>query len=117
MTGGRVMHLTAKRVLVLAFAAFALPAAAQNFAEDRVHADSFGNLVVYSSAGYKRIIVGQGHLARELSNYTRGDSEIAYSGYDGVRQADCYRPPVLVKGRSYMYGLDQGEIPVLSPCR
>jgi hypothetical protein len=34
------------------------------------------------------------------------------SGY-----SDCYRPPVLVKGRSYMYGLSDGEMPELSPCR
>jgi hypothetical protein len=30
----------------------------------------------------------------------------------------CFRPPVLVKGRSYMYGFDQGVIPLRGgPCR
>jgi hypothetical protein len=36
----------------------------------------------------------------------------------GGVERDCYRPPVLVKGRSYMYGFDQGEIPLQGgPCR
>ena len=36
---------------------------------DHIYADSFGNLVIQSPSGYKRIIVGQGHLAKELSSY------------------------------------------------
>ncbi len=88
---------------------------------DRVYADSFGNLVVHSAAGYKRIVVGQGHLARELSGYTQaGQPKIVHvdgpNGYSYER--GCFRPPVLVKGRSYMYGFDQGEIPLQGgPCR
>ena len=39
-------------------------------AGDHVYADSFGNLVIHSPAGYKRIIVGEGHLAKELSDFT-----------------------------------------------
>ncbi|MEQ9181500.1 MAG: hypothetical protein RIF44_22705, partial [Nitratireductor sp.] len=38
---------------------------------DRVYADSFGNLVIRSPSGYKRIVVGQGHLAKELGEYSR----------------------------------------------
>lgn len=85
---------------------------------DRVHADSFGNLVVDSAAGYKRIIVGQGHHARELSQYMQADgAQVVYLG-EAERPADCFRPPVLVKGRSYMYGFDQGVIPLRGgPCR
>lgn len=26
---------------------------------------------------------------------------------------DCWKPPVLLKGRSYMYGLEDGELPDL----
>jgi len=87
---------------------------------DRVHADSFGNLVVYSSAGYKRIIVGQGHRARELANYMQADApRVVYLDEEpAAAEVRCFRPPVLVKGRSYMYGFDQGEIPLRGgPCR
>jgi hypothetical protein len=83
---------------------------------DHVYADSFGNLVIYSRAGYKRIVVGQGHLAHELAEYTgsdRDDPNVVRLS-DAHRysyQVDCYRPPVLLKGRSYMYGLADGELP------
>ncbi len=36
---------------------------------------------------------------------------------DEYGHRDCYRPPVFVKGRSYMYGLSDGQMPELSPCR
>jgi hypothetical protein len=84
---------------------------------DRIHADSFGNLIVQSRTGYKRIVVGQGHLARELAAY-----EGAGTGVDGVVYLDgddeavpypCWKPAVLLKGRSYMYGLEDGELPDL----
>ncbi len=85
---------------------------------DHVYADSFGNLVIQSPSGYKRIVVGQGHLAKELSRYERtGDSDVVYLDQDGGDRLyrDCYRPPHLWKGRSYMYGLPDGEIPQ-APC-
>lgn len=97
--------------------AFALPTSAHE--RDHVYADSFGNLVVESTAGYKRIIVGQGKLAKELSAYV-GDDRPRVEYLDrsaAVYGGDCYRPPVFVKGRSYMYGLSDGEMPELSPCR
>lgn len=86
---------------------------------DRVYADSFGNLVIDSAAGYKRIVVGQGHLAREAAQYMRaGAPRVAYADEQARGQRHCYRPPVLIKGRSYMYGFDQGEIPLQGgPCR
>ncbi|WP_137930421.1 hypothetical protein [Mesorhizobium comanense] len=101
-------------------ASLAAPAMADGRHQDRVYADSFGNLVIDSAAGYKRIIVGEGKLAKRLSDYTSaGQPKVIYqneadeiSGY-----SDCYRPPVFVKGRSYMYGLSDGEMPQLSPCR
>lgn len=87
---------------------------------DHVYADSFGNLVVDSAAGYKRIVVGQGHMARHMVAATAaGEPRVVY--LDGAERdatwSDCYRPPVFVKGRSYMYGLSEGEMPELSPCR
>ena len=107
-------------VLAAASLGFAAPAMAWSRHHDRVYADSFGNLVIDSAAGYKRIIVGEGKLAKKLADYTSaGQPKVIYqnesdeiSGY-----SDCYRPPVFVKGRSYMYGLSDGEMPELSPCR
>jgi hypothetical protein len=97
-------------------AACAAPASAGMRHHDRVYADSFGNLVIDSAAGYKRILVGESKLAKELSAYTgAGQPEIVYA--DEYDHHDCYRPPVFVKGRSYMYGLADGEMPELSPCR
>lgn len=105
-------------VLVALATGFAVPALAGGH-RDRVYADSFGNLVIESAAGYKRILVGEGKLAKELSDYTgAGQPSVVYENEsDDVSGRDCYRPPVFVKGRSYMYGLSDGEMPELSPCR
>ncbi|WFP63911.1 MULTISPECIES: hypothetical protein [unclassified Mesorhizobium] len=97
--------------------AIATPAEAGLRHHDRVYADSFGNLVIDSAAGYKRIIVGQGRLAKQLSDYTgAGQPDVIYDS-DDAGAPGCYQPPVFVKGRSYMYGLSDGEMPNLSPCR
>ena len=39
------------------------PVQAESSYSDRIYADSFGNLVVHSRSGSKRIVVGQGALA------------------------------------------------------
>ncbi|MBZ9861229.1 MULTISPECIES: hypothetical protein [unclassified Mesorhizobium] len=101
----------------LAALAIAAPAEAGLRHHDRVYADSFGNLVIDSAAGYKRIIVGEGKLAKELSQYTGGQPDVIYDDADETGAPGCYQPPVLVKGRSYMYGLSDGEMPNLNPCR
>jgi hypothetical protein len=117
------MRSASLRSLFLALASAALtsaPALAGGL-HDHVYADSFGNLIIHSPAGYKRIIVGEGHLAKELSEFTSaGEPEVVYLDEDdrvaGIRE--CYRPPWLLKGRSYMYGFDQGEIPFQGgPCQ
>jgi hypothetical protein len=89
---------------------------------DHIYADSFGNLVIQSPNGYKRIVVGQGHLAGKLKAYEGvRDSDVVYldendEGYEGGElYRDCYRPPHIWKGRSYMYGLPDGVIPQ-APC-
>jgi len=109
-------------VLAAASLGFAAPAMAWSRHHDRVYADSFGNLVIDSAAGYKRIIVGEGKLARKLSDYTSagnaGEPDVIYENEsDNVIRRGCYQPPVFIKGRSYMYGLSDGEMPNLSPCR
>ena len=107
-------------VLAASAAVFTAPSLAGPRHRDHVYADSFGNLVIESAAGYKRIIVGEGGLAKKLAEYTgAGQPDIAYADEsDEVADGrDCYRPPVLVKGRSYMYGLSDGEMPELNPCR
>ena len=76
---------------------------------DRVSADSFGNLVVYSAAGYKRIVVGEGHRARELGAYTAPKVIYFDDPEPGVAFREC--PAVLLKGRSYMYGLPDHVVP------
>ena len=94
-------------------------AAAGSFEHDHVYADSFGNLVIDSAAGYKRIIVGQGHRAKEVASYTDTNVKIVYADRTESASAgeDCYRAPALIKGRSYMYGFDQGVIPFQGgPC-
>lgn len=113
-----------------AAAAIATVGQAAAWERDRAYADSFGNLVIESAAGYKRILVGEGREASRLSGYLAAgqENDVAYtddagyvdggSGDEVVVSEGCYRPPVLVKGRSYMYGFDQGEIPLQGgPCR
>jgi hypothetical protein len=123
----KAMHSNGRKMLFLPviLAVAAIGASSPALAggnHDRVYADSFGNLVVETAAGYKRIVVGQGHMARELSSYTQaGRPKVVHvEGPGGVfaYERGCFRPPVLVKGRSYMYGFDQGEIPLQGgPCR
>jgi hypothetical protein len=102
-----------------AAAAFTVPAHAWERPHDHVYADSFGNLVIDSAAGYKRILVGEGANAKKLAEYTgAGQPTVEYLDPTSDRiYRDCYRPPVFVKGRSYMYGLSDGEMPQLSPCQ
>lgn len=83
-------------------------ASADSRYRDRVHADSFGNLVIYSASGYKRIVVGEGHMARQLGAFTSGPDVV--HRHDGLPfYRDC--PAVLLKGRSYMYGLPDHVVP------
>ena len=102
----------------LTISGLAAPAAADGGPyHDRIYADSFGNLVVHSRSGYKRIVVGQGHLARELADYerpaARTTSSISTTTTAKIVFRDCWKPAVLLKGRSYMYGLEDGELPDL----
>jgi hypothetical protein len=93
-------------------------ASAGSLIHDYVYSDSFGNLIVQSPYGYKRIIVGEGRLARKMSSLSgAGEPKVAYAdredGYAryGYYYDDCYRPAVLLKGRGYMYGLPDGVLP------
>jgi hypothetical protein len=102
--------------LALGTGAMAAPAYAGSEYHDRIYADSFGNLVVHSRSGYKRIVVGAGHLAKDLANYEQtGDDGVVYldDQETGSVQPTCWKPAVLLKGRSYMYGLEDGELPDL----
>jgi hypothetical protein len=102
-------------VALTGLVAFAAPAAAG----DHIYADSFGNLIVDSAAGYKRIVVGQGHLARKAAQFSRSHEPgmIYPNAEPSLAMQDCFQGPVLIKGRSYMYGFDQGEIPFQGgPC-
>lgn len=101
----------------LAVGSLSAPALAGG-SHDRIYADSFGNLVVHSRSGYKRIVVGQGHLAGDLAAYEGGgnsqDDVVYFDEGDGEGfLRECWKPAVLLKGRSYMYGLEDGELPDL----
>ncbi|WP_378946932.1 hypothetical protein [Mesorhizobium sp. ANAO-SY3R2] len=99
------------------------PAAAQGAGSVRVYADSFGNLIFDRPGGPKRIVVGQGGSARQYANYSGpANSGPANSGPAAPQAGNpdqqgggagpyCYSPPVLVWGRSYMYGFHEGVIP------
>lgn len=90
----------------------AAPAAAGQYLKERVYDDSFGNLIIVSPSGYKRIVVGKGYVAAEMEAERR-EAAAAYAphGHHREYRRHCYRPPVLWKGRGYMYGLADGEIP------
>ncbi len=119
-------RITGRRPAIICFAllagaatiALSGSASAGSRLHDQVYADSFGNLVIQSPYGYKRIIVGRGHLANKLSGLTtEDDPKVAYEeperGFyrDGYVFETCYRPAVLLKGRSYMYGLPDRVLP------
>jgi hypothetical protein len=92
------------------------PAMAGDYS-DRVHADSFGNLVIHSHAGHKRILVGMGHVAESYnltgSYYQPEEPQVVYlDGERDTRQVRrCSRPPHVWHGRAHMYGLPEGVVP------
>ena len=87
-------------------------ASAESRLHDFVYSDSFGNLIVQSPYGYKRIIVGEGRLARKMSSHSgNGRPKVVYAEPADGYYYGCYRPAVLLKGRGYMYGLPDGVLP------
>lgn len=79
---------------------------------ERIYADSFGNLVVYSPSGYKRIVVGRGYLAERMraSRASEGP-KVVHLDRGSHAVVPCHRHAVLLYGRSYMYGLPDGVVP------
>ena len=85
----------------LAVGTMAAPAFASGSYHDRIYADSFGNLVVHSRSGYKRIVVGAGHLAKDLAAYEQtGDDGVVYLDEEetGSIVPTCWKPAVLLEG-------------------
>lgn len=103
------MRIPTSLAAALATILFAATPAMAGEGADRVHADSFGNLVIHSSAGYKRIIVGMGHVA-EAYQLTGSYYEPEEAQPRPVARR-CWRPPHVWHGRSQMYGLRDGEVP------
>lgn len=117
----KTAKLIAASLAVVATIALAQPAAA-GFIEpiaERAYADSYGNLVIHSPAGYKRIVVGQGHLAERHAS--DADPRVVYLDDQRYRVRNvyrCVRQPAVVHGRSYMYGLPRGAVPIIAgPCK
>jgi hypothetical protein len=115
--------------------------------ETRVEIDGRGNLIVNHASGYKQIIVGGAAVLErngvgidELFDTPAADDEspsiIRLGDGDAVSAGsvtvirrpvnadpvnfygDCVYGTAVVRGRSYMYGLDRGQTPVLvNDCR
>lgn len=102
-------------VAFLCVATAAIPASAYELDGEQIHADSFGNLVINSPAGYKRIIVGQGHVVAEYEAQRARNPDVVYDDDDGYASRRCRIEPGIFHGRSYMYGLPDGVVP--SPAR
>jgi hypothetical protein len=113
----RNMSTLLRTACIAAVCFAAAPAIAYEMDGETYHADSFGNLVVQSASGYKRILVGQGHLLAEYEAEQAASSpDVVY--YDGPARETarrCHYEPGMFKGRSYMYGLPDGVVP--SPAR
>lgn len=86
-------------------------AVAGSLHKERAYSDSYGNLVIHSPAGYKRIVVGQGWRAGEYEPYQEPEVLSYHKPHPYPHFVHCNQPPVLLKGRSYMYGLADGELP------
>ena len=102
-------RITAVVIGGLGLLAFALPASSASgyYNETRVYADSFGNLVIESPAGYKRIVVGQGDLADE---YEAEEPKVLYhnESYQGPYRTNCKPRTHVLYGRGFMYGVPRG---------
>ena len=114
------MNLTIKAFCAVALVMSAATSAFAGQVRDRVYADSFGNLVIHSPGGYKRIIVGMGHAAEGYNatgSYYETDEtdepDVVYleEGRTVERVRHCYRPTYRWQGRSYMYGLPDHVVP------
>lgn len=97
----------------LAVAASAGTSHASDVSTDRIYADDYGNLVVHSRSGYKSIKIGQGYRVAEATAAREQAPRIVYVEEDAPVPYECWKPAVLLKGRSYMYGLSDGELPDL----
>ena len=111
------MRIISTAIAAIGLAVLVGGAASAGGLKDRVYADSFGNLVIHSPAGYKRIIVGQGYAAEAYnltgSYYEPEEPAVVYLDERRAR-ADtryCYRPPHRWQGRGYMYGLPDHVVP------
>lgn len=79
--------------------------------KERIYGDTFGNLVVYSPAGYKQIVVGRGYLADELAAAEPAPEPPAASRDRKRHFGHCYYKPMFWRGRDRMYGLPDGVVP------
>jgi len=93
------------------------PAHAGGVIGEQVYADSYGNLVIHSPTGFKRIVVGKGHLAEDLAYRSRpAGPKVVYLEEDRgrlyLRESRRCRYGARLSGRSYMYGLPEHVVPV-----
>ena len=88
------------------------------------YSDSFGNLLIISPSGYKRIVVGQGDLADagsgNLPDVVYFDEPVHATSQHRFPEAAyrCSGGAAVYRGRSFMYGLSRDEVAVLrNGCR
>lgn len=112
MSWAKILQVVSLAAMAAGISGVAGGAQAAERQTDRIYADSFGNLVIVSRAGFKRIVVGQGHLASELNAYSNGGADEPKVVRGGeYPKTSCYQAPYFWKGRSYMYGFSEGVIP------
>lgn len=95
---------------------YAAPAQAESSIGELRYQDSFGNLIIHNPGSYKIILVGQTYQEAGLRDEV--GPKIIYGSDYGLQDegqyedAPCSRLPVLLHGRSYMYGLPDNVVPV-----
>jgi len=90
----------------------------------RAYPDSQGNLTIRAAAGYKHILVGRADEIDMVARQIRSARDARNDpGADFYSEEAAHTTPVvcagrdgILKGRSYMYGLDRNETPVILTC-
>jgi hypothetical protein len=104
-------------------------AAANDSNAGNAYGDEFGNVILHEEGGPKIIFVGASaaksdalgrDIRRQVPVYKRGKGPAVISPVSDPRVVATVPPPntgcdspMLIQGRSYMYGLDWNETPVI----
>lgn len=90
---------------------------------ETAYPDSFGNLVIQSASGHKRVIIGMGYVAADAGTHQSGEPQVlkfddqpaSASAWRDVKPVyRCKGGATVVRGRGYMYGLSRDEVAVIT---